>query len=173
MGKSENKVLGIVGALIGIAIALVLWGAIGRTGNISWIGGLALAAGAYGGYRVLGHELSNIGIIICSVLLLVGVYAGTRLAYSTYIQKQCEDDSATALAVELLGFDSEASFAEIYVDFDDYVDAFDEIIELANEYGVNGGDNETLSEEFNKNLTISYVVTLIASVAIVVRMRKM
>lgn len=162
----NNKVMGIVGAIVGTILGLIVWCLIGMAGYISWVGGLALAAGAFGGYKLLGKKVDGIGVAVCIVLIIVSVYIGTRMTYAIDLHKEFQDDPEFALAFEILvGEDTDASTTEIFMNLNDYMDSYDEVMEKYNQ-------DVRFNKEFTKDLVFGYIVTLIASVAIAAKFVK-
>lgn len=88
--QTENKAMGILGALIGTALGLVVWCLIGSLGYISAIGGLAICAGAFFGYYLLGKDMSAFGAIFCIVLIIASVYLGERITYAMALKEALE-----------------------------------------------------------------------------------
>lgn len=162
MGQN-TKVMGIIGAVAGTILGLIVWCLIGMAGYISWIGGLAIAAGAFGGYKLLAKEIDTIGMVISAVLVIISVYIGTRMTYAIQIHQEIENEPSFALATEILGLDTDASTFEIFMDYGEYSDAYDEILE---------NTGESFSGEFKKDLIFGYIVTAAAAVMIVVKMKK-
>lgn len=158
--EQSNKIMGIVGGIVGTVLGLIVWCLIGMAGYISWIGGLALAAGAFFGYKLLGKSMDKIGIVICAVFVLIAVFVGTRMNYAMQLHKDFEDDRDVAAAFEVLGLDTDVSTFEIFLDFGEYVDTYDDLLAKV-------GTDVRYSDEFKKDLAFGYVVTIIASAAII------
>ncbi len=158
--EQSNKIMGIIGGIVGTVLGLIVWCLIGMAGYISWIGGLALAAGAFFGYKLLGKSMDKIGIVICAVFVLIAVFVGTRMNYAMQLHKDFEDDRDVAAAFEVLGLDTDVSTFEIFLDFGEYVDTYDDLLAKV-------GTDVRYSDEFKKDLAFGYVVTIIASAAII------
>lgn len=160
--SKENVALGIVGAVIGTILGLVVWCIIGAMGFISWIGGLALVAGAFFGYILLAKDIGKSGMLIVALLVIASVYIGTRMTYAISLHsefKKYEDDEAFQLGAEILGIDANASTSEIFFNMGEYLDAFDDL-------GVNA------TSEFHGDLAYGYVFTIAASAAFIAKRSK-
>lgn len=90
MEDDDNKVMGIIGALIGSALGIGIWCLIGAFGKIAVVGGFALCLGAFGGYFLLGKGMSKTGLIITAVILLLSVYLAVRLDYAITLYRALE-----------------------------------------------------------------------------------
>lgn len=157
--SKENVALGVVGAIIGTILGLVIWCIIGAMGFISWIGGLALVAGAFFGYILLAKDIGKTGILIVALLVIASVYIGTRLNYAISIHDVLEEEFQTydmdyemlELSEKILGFDIDASTPEIFVNLNDYLDAVDG------------------RSEFYGDLAYGYLFTVAASAAFIAK----
>lgn len=166
--SQENVALGIVGALIGTALGLVVWCLIGMAGYISAIGGLALVAGAFFGYLLCAKDIGKTGMLIVGVLVVIAVFIGTRLTYAIDMHKLMQEETETIeFAAELLDLDIDPddSTFEIFSNFGQYVEDFDEIASF-------GGDAKAISKEYHGNLALGYVFTVAASFAFIDKRRK-
>lgn len=160
--SNENVALGVVGAVIGTMLGLVVWCIIGAMGFISWIGGLALVAGAFFGYILLAKDIGKTGTLIVALLVIASVYIGTRLTYAISIHKVLKDEfesydldaETLELSEDILGFDIDASTPEIFVNLNDYLDAVDG------------------RSDFNGDLAYGYLFTIAASAAFIAKRRK-
>lgn len=85
--STTNKVLGTVGAAVGAILGIIVWCLIGKLGYISWIGGFAISVFTFGGYILLGKEVSKFGVIFSIVLMILSVYIATRLNWAISLQK--------------------------------------------------------------------------------------
>lgn len=157
--QKENKVLGIVGAIIGTILGLVVWCIIGMMGYISWIGGLALAAGAFFGYQLLGKGFSPVGAVVCLVLVLGSVWVGTRITYAIEMRSSFKEEEAVGIVAEALyDLDDDPSTVEILLHYGDYEEFFDDILDAANQ--------DTVSDLFKRDLIVGYVFTVLATVVL-------
>ncbi len=91
-GKHENIVGGIVGALLGSLIGVAAIVILSRLGYVAAISGVILAVCTLKGYELLGGKLSNRGIIIGSVLMLVMTWLGDRLDWAIVASQQMDMD---------------------------------------------------------------------------------
>jgi len=92
MYDSDNKVMGTVGALVGALLGIGIWCLIGLAGKIAVIGGVAIFLGAFGGYFLLGKDMSKVGVVIAGVIVLVSVYFATRLNYGISLYRAMEGE---------------------------------------------------------------------------------
>ena len=158
--EQSNKIMGIIGGIVGTVLGLIVWCLIGMAGYISWIGGLALAAGAFFGYKLLGKSMDKIGIVICAVFVLIAVFVGTRMNYAMQLHKDFEDDRDVAAAFEVFGLDTDVSTFEIFLDFGEYVDTYDDLLAKV-------GTDVRYSDDYTHDLVFGYLVTVIASAVII------
>ena len=91
MGNNDNKVLGTVGALVGALIALGVYLLLGRLGVIAAIAGFVAFITIFGGYYLLGKDMSSTGLIICVVILIITVYVSNRLDWAIEVSKALKD----------------------------------------------------------------------------------
>ena len=91
MGNNDNKVLGTVGALVGAVIAMGVYLLLGRLGVIAAIAGFVAFITIFGGYYMLGKDMSAVGLIICVVILIATVYISNRLDWAISISKELKD----------------------------------------------------------------------------------
>lgn len=94
--KKENIVGGIVGALVGSLLGVACIIVLGQLGYVAAISGVVMAVCTMKGYDLLGGKLSTIGVIICTVIMLVMTYMGNRLDWATSVALEFEVDIATA-----------------------------------------------------------------------------
>lgn len=87
-GKKENVVGGIVGALLGSLVGVVAIILLSRMGYVAALSGVAMAVGVLKGYELLGGKLSNKGIVIGVIIMLVMTYVGDRLDWAIAINQQ-------------------------------------------------------------------------------------
>ncbi|SFD12648.1 hypothetical protein [Ruminococcus albus] len=86
--NDDNKITGIIGALIGAALGVGIWCLFGLLGRIAFIGGIAIFLGSFGGYYLLGKGMSKTGLIISAVIIVISVYIATRLNWSIALWKE-------------------------------------------------------------------------------------
>lgn len=92
MMSNENKIMGVLGAVAGAVLGIVVWCLIGKLGYISWIGGLAISVFTLGGYMLLGKDVSKFGLIVSVVLMIVSVYLATRLNWAISLQDAFDEE---------------------------------------------------------------------------------
>lgn len=88
---NENKALGVVGAVVGALLGIVVWCLIGKLGYISWIGGFAISVFTLGGYLLLGKDVNKFGLIFSIGLMIVSVYIATRLNWAISLQEAIDE----------------------------------------------------------------------------------
>lgn len=93
--KKENFVGGIVGALIGSILGVLCIIILGQLGYVAAISGVVMAVCTMKGYELLGGKLSNIGIIICTVIMIIMTYTGNRLDWGISVAQAFDTDIAT------------------------------------------------------------------------------
>ncbi len=87
LDDDDNKVLGVIGALLGSALGIGIWCLIGLFGRVAVIGGFALCLGALGGYFLLGKGMSRTGLIFTAVIIILSVYLAVRLDYAISVYR--------------------------------------------------------------------------------------
>ena len=83
--KQENKGLGILGAFLGAMLgagAIIL---LGQMGVVSTLSGVILAYATLKGYEKLGGTLSNLGIVVSVILMLITPYLADRISWAIEI----------------------------------------------------------------------------------------
>lgn len=80
--KKENLPAGIVGAILGSIVGVLAIILIGQLGYVAAISGLILSIATLKGYEMLGKKVSNLGMIISCMIMVVMVYVGVRLDWS-------------------------------------------------------------------------------------------
>ena len=80
--KKSRVAEGIVGAVLGSLIGCILWILIYKLGYIAGIAGAAIGICAMKGYEMLGGHLDKKGVVISSVIMVVMIYFGNRIAWS-------------------------------------------------------------------------------------------
>ncbi len=87
MGKT-NRILGIIGALLGAGIGSLLWILIGVTGYIAGIASFVMILAAIKGYHILAGSIDKIGyviaILITIIMIFVADYTSLALVISDY-----------------------------------------------------------------------------------------
>lgn len=121
--RKNNLVGGIVGALLGSLIGVASIIILSQLGYVAAISGIIMAICTLKGYELLGGKLNALGIIICSVLMIVMVYVGDRLDWAIYISRELETDIFQSfklvpvlLEAELIEMsDYIAALAQVYI----------------------------------------------------------
>ncbi|MGI6160602.1 MAG: hypothetical protein ACOYJD_01080 [Christensenellales bacterium] len=83
--KPENVVGGIVGAFLGSLIGVAVIVIIGQLGFVASLSGVVMGVCTVKGYELLGGRLSNKGIVISIVLMLLMIYVGNRVDWALLI----------------------------------------------------------------------------------------
>ncbi len=129
---NDNKLMGVIGALIGAIVGIAVWCLLGKLGVIAWVGGFAICYGTLLGYHLLGKGVSVVGVIICAVIIIASVYLATRLNWTI----------ATYSEFSKLGYD--VSFTACFSNIID-------LVELAE-----------CKADFIKDLVFGYVITVLS-----------
>ena len=88
--KDDKMAFGVIGALLGAALAMGLWCLLGYFGKMAFICGIAMCVGVIGGYYLFGKGMSIGGLVICGVIMLVAVYFSVRLSYGLYLYNKMD-----------------------------------------------------------------------------------
>lgn len=94
--KNENIVGGLVGALIGSLLGMLCIIIISQLGYVAAISGVVMAVCTMKGYELLAGRLSNKGIIISVILMILMTYVGNQLDWAVLIIREMEFDFSTA-----------------------------------------------------------------------------
>lgn len=76
---AENRLLGIIGALVGSLAGVLVILLLGRLGRVSVLGGFVMGIVSIWGYKKLGHKLSTAGAVICTVIAVIMSYLAFRI----------------------------------------------------------------------------------------------
>ena len=88
--KSENVVGGIVGSLIGSLLGVLCIVLLSQLGVVAALSGLIMAVCTLKGYEMLGGKLSNRGIVISIVVMIVMTFVGDRIDWAILVSQQLE-----------------------------------------------------------------------------------
>lgn len=165
VASSERYILGIIGALIGSALGMVVWCIFGALGYISWIGGLALAAGAFFGYMIGARTIGKLGMLLIVIILAGSVYVGNRLSYSIDLYREFQDfKEEDAGFYDYFDMDPNAGIPEIFMNFDQYYEGLGEVYDYIKLYSpVEVKDLTDPRAAYYGDLVKSYVMTGVAS----------
>lgn len=165
IASSERYILGIIGALIGSALGMVVWCIFGALGYISWLGGLALAAGAFFGYMIGARTIGKLGMLLIVIILAGSVYVGNRLSYSIDLYREFQDfKEEDAGFYDYFDMDPNASIPEIFMNFDQYYEGLGEVYDYIKLYSpVEVKDLTDPRAAYYGDLVKSYVMTGVAS----------
>ncbi|MGN0636844.1 MAG: hypothetical protein ACI4J0_00600 [Huintestinicola sp.] len=75
----ENRLMGVIGGLVGSLAGVLVILLIGRLGRVSMLGGLVMGFVSILGYKKLGHKLSAAGAVICTVIAVIMSYLAFRV----------------------------------------------------------------------------------------------
>lgn len=102
-GKQENILGGIVGALLGSLLGVASIVLLGQLGYVAAVSGLILAICTLKGYELLGGKLSNKGLVISIVLMVLMTLVGCQLDWAISVAIQLEVDVFSAfMAIPML-----------------------------------------------------------------------
>lgn len=165
VASSERYILGIIGALIGSALGMVVWCIFGALGYISWLGGLALAAGAFFGYMIGARTIGKLGMLLIVIILAGSVYVGNRLSYSIDLYREFQDfKEEDAGFYDYFDMDPNAGIPEIFMNFDQYYEGLGEVYDYIKLYSpVEVKDLTDPRAAYYGDLVKSYVITGVAS----------
>lgn len=88
--KSENVVGGIVGSLIGSLLGVLCIILLNQLGYMAALAGIIMAVCTLKGYEILGGKLSNRGIVISIVVMIVMTFMGDRIDWAILVSQQLE-----------------------------------------------------------------------------------
>ena len=157
ISQPANPVMGILGAIVFSLIGCAVWIIIGKLGYISYLGGIAMAFSTIFGYHLFGKKFDTLGLIISIVIVLVMVLVSNMFIYTWELLSQPGMDKA----LSLLGYEGF---------FGVFFGLFDLMKQVDLHAGLDGIDSMTGG--FISDLIFSYIISMIATVAIGVSMLK-
>lgn len=157
ISQPANPVMGILGAIIFTLIGCAVWIIIGKLGYISYLGGIAMAFSTIFGYHLFGKKFDTLGLIISIVIVLVMVLISNMFIYTWELLSQPGMEEA----LSLLGYNGF---------FGVFFGLFDLMKQVDLHTGLDGIDSMTGG--FISDLIFSYIISMIATVAIGVSMLK-
>lgn len=157
ISQPANPVMGILGAIIFSLIGCAVWIIIGKLGYISYLGGIAMAFSTIFGYHLFGKKFDTLGLIISIVIVLVMVLVSNMFIYTWELLSQPGMEEA----LSLLGYNGF---------FGVFFGLFDLMKQVDIHTGLDGIDSMTGG--FISDLIFSYIISMIATVAIGVSMLK-
>lgn len=157
ISQPANPVMGILGAIIFSLIGCAVWILIGKLGYISYLGGIAMAFSTIFGYHLFGKRFDTLGLIISIVIVLVMVLVSNMFIYTWELLSQPGMEEA----LSLLGYNGF---------FGVFFGLFDLMKQVDLHTGLDGIDSMTGG--FISDLIFSYIISMIATVAIGISMLK-
>ena len=157
ISQPANPVMGILGAIVFSLIGCAVWIIIGKLGYISYLGGIAMAISTIFGYHLFGKKFDTLGLIISIVIVLVMVLVSNMFIYTWELLSQPGMEEA----LSLLGYNGF---------FGVFFGLFDLMKQVDLHTGLDGIDSMTGG--FISDLIFSYIISMIATVAIGVSMLK-
>lgn len=157
ISQPANPVMGILGAIVFSLIGCAVWIIIGKFGYISYLGGIAMAFSTIFGYHLFGKKFDTLGLIISIVIVLVMVLVSNMFIYTWQLLSQPGMEEA----LSLLGYNGF---------FGVFFGLFDLMKQVDLHTGLDGIDSMTGG--FISDLIFSYIISMIATVAIGISMLK-
>lgn len=157
ISQPANPVMGILGAIVFSLIGCAVWIIIGKLGYISYLGGIAMAFSTIFGYHLFGKKFDTLGLIISIVIVLVMVLVSNMFIYTWQLLSQPGMEEA----LSLLGYNGF---------FGVFFGLFDLMKQVDLHAGLDGIDSMTGG--FISDLIFSYIISMIATVAIGISMLK-
>ena len=157
ISQPANPVMGILGAIVFSLIGCAVWIIIGKFGYISYLGGIAMAFSTIFGYHLFGKKFDTLGLIISIVIVLVMVLVSNMFIYTWELLSQPGMEEA----LSLLGYNGF---------FGVFFGLFDLMKQVDLHAGLDGIDSMTGG--FISDLIFSYIISMIATVAIGISMLK-
>lgn len=157
ISQPANPVMGILGAIVFSLIGCAVWILIGKLGYISYLGGIAMAFSTIFGYHLFGKKFDTLGLIISIVIVLVMVLISNMFIYTWELLSQPGMEEV----LSQLGYNGF---------FGVFFGLFDLMKQVDLHAGLEGVDSMTGG--FISDLIFSYIISMIATVAIGVSMLK-
>lgn len=157
ISQPANPVMGILGAIVFSLIGCAVWIIIGKLGYISYLGDIAMAFSTIFGYHLFGKKFDTLGLIISIVIVLVMVLVSNMFIYTWQLLSQPGMEEA----LSLLGYNGF---------FGVFFGLFDLMKQIDLHAGLDGIDSMTGG--FISDLIFSYIISMIATVAIGISMLK-
>lgn len=157
ISQPANPVMGILGAIVFSLIGCAVWIIIGKLGYISYLGGIAMAFSTIFGYHLFGKKFDTLGLIISIVIVLVMVLVSNMFIYTWQLLSQPGMEEA----LSQLGYNGF---------FGLFFGLFDLMKQVDLHAGLDGIDSMTGG--FISDLIFSYIISMIATVAIGISMLK-
>ena len=157
ISQPANPVMGILGAIVFSLIGCAVWIIIGKLGYISYLGGIAMAFSTIFGYHLFGKKFDTLGLIISIVIVLVMVLVSNMFIYTWELLSQPGMEEV----LSQLGYNGF---------FGVFFGLFDLMKQVDLHAGLDGIDSMTGG--FISDLIFSYIISMIATVAIGVSMLK-
>lgn len=89
--RSENILLGTVGALLGALLGAACIVLLGQVNFVASISGLVLAVCSLKGYSLLGGRMSKKGAVICLIIMLITPFLANNLDWAITVIRELED----------------------------------------------------------------------------------
>lgn len=157
ISQPANPVMGILGAIVFSLIGCAVWIIIGKFGYISYLGGIAMAFSTIFGYHLFGKKFDTLGLIISIVIVLVMVLVSNMFIYTWQLLSQPGMEEA----LSLLGYNG-------------FFGVFFGLFDLMKQVDLHTGLDviDSMTGGFISDLIFSYIISMIATVAIGVSMLK-
>lgn len=94
-----NPIFGMIGAVIGSLVGVVVWVLIDMVGFIAGLSGVIMLLAAFKGYAFLGRKLDKFGTIFCIILSFVMIFVSVNLTLIMFYAKELGFDMVGAIGV--------------------------------------------------------------------------
>ncbi len=85
MGGNTSLAKGILGAVLGSIPGIILWIIVAYFGYTAAIVGFVIAFGIIFGYSKLGGPLTDGGVAVCIIVMIIALYAGVHLSWAAML----------------------------------------------------------------------------------------